>query len=635
MIKLYDRIKQTTYSIGTGDIALSGAIAGFSTFSSVYQNNDFLFYCITDGINYEIGSGTYVSSSNTIKRYSIKSTNSNQLVNFGYGLKEIYVNYPATNSVINPYGISSTPQNSGIAFWTSSNLISYSDKFNIDSGNGRIGINKTNPTATIDIGGSSATSSIKASGFFVGNSGVYFPSGNNGLSSYSGGIQLTHFEMNKLDSNLSSILQLSGVVNQNILVKKQNAGTVFAGPPSGCSPPCDPAYPSFRPLTLEDIPDLSSVYGNYNAVLSGIFRSDITAVSGMCVNSSGILNGKINSASGSLNSKIDSISGIVYTSSGALNSRITAVSGYLDNKINSSINPNNILSQFRISTSTTDPLAEGVSQAIYLHPYLGNIISLFNGSAWEAKTFSSILALNAATVTANINYDIFVYLNGSALAFESVVWSNDTSRSVEISLQDGVYCKVNNKTRRYIGSVRKISSSFHNDYSLRLVFNAYNRVRRLSMTSTSDHGWSLTRSYEYTVVNTGLVPTIRFLHGLPEMIDANINLLVELPGVRAGYQLILLDQFYSEYTISNNNVFDDVGPIIYASNSKINAIGQGFYLDGDYQDLIKTVATASMTTELTGYLQLLAVERVPIGVSPIISTNAYIGAVGYNATSYQ
>jgi hypothetical protein len=179
MIKLYDRVKQTTYSIGTGDIALSGAIAGFSTFSSVYQNNDLLFYCITDGINYEIGSGTYVSSSDTIKRYSIKSTNSNQLVNFGYGLKEIYVNYPATNSVFSPYGISSTPQNSGIAFWSSSNSISYSDKFNIDSGNGRIGINKTNPTATIDIGGSSATSSIRASGFVVGNSGVYFPSGSN------------------------------------------------------------------------------------------------------------------------------------------------------------------------------------------------------------------------------------------------------------------------------------------------------------------------------------------------------------------------------------------------------------------------------------------------------------------------
>jgi hypothetical protein len=564
MIKLYDRVKQTTYSIGTGDIALSGSIAGFSTFSSVYQNNDSLFYCITDGINYEIGSGTYISSNDTIKRYSIKSTNSNQLVNFGYGLKEIYVNYPATNSVISPYGVSSTPQNSGIAFWTSSNSLSYSDKFNIDSGNGRIGINKTNPTATIDIGGSSATSSVKASGFFVGNSGVYFPSGNNGLSSYSGGIQLTHFEMNKTDVYSSSVIQLSGIVNQNILLKKQNAGTVFAGPPSGCSPPCDPAYPNFRPLTVEDIPDLSSLYGNYNTINS------------------------------------------------------------------------TLLSQFRISTSTTDPLAEGISQTIYLHPHLGNRISLFNGSTWEAKQFSSSLALNAATVTANINYDIFAYLNGSTLSFESVAWSNNTSRGTEISLQDGVYCKINDKTRRYLGSVRKISSSFYNDYSRRLVFNAYNRVKRLNMTLGNFNSWSLTPSNNYSFVNS-IVPTIRFLYGLPEMLDANINLFVQLPGgVRSSYQLILLDQAYSEEAKANNNIFlGGTEEIIYDRNSKINAIGQGFYIDGDYTDFIKTVATASMTTELTGYLELLAAERVPTGVSPTISFQSYLGAVGYNAISYQ
>ncbi len=628
MIKLYDRVKQTTYSIGTGDIALSGAIAGFSTFSSVYQNNDSLFYCITDGINYEIGSGTYVSSNDTIKRYSIKSTNSNQLVNFGYGLKEIYVNYPATNSVISPYGVSSTPQNSGIAFWTSSNSLSYSDKFNIDSGNGRIGINKTNPTATIDIGGSSATSNVKASGFFVGNSGVYFPSGNNGLSSYSGGIQLTHFEMNKTDVYSSSVIQLSGIVNQNILLKKQNAGTVFAGPPSGCSPPCDPAYPNFRPLTVEDIPDLSSLYGDYNIVLSGILNERIVSVSG-------ILNNRIVSVSGTLNDRIVSVSGTlndrIVSVSGTLNDRIVSVSGTLNNTINSTL-----LSQFRISTSTTDPLAEGTSQTIYLHPHLGNRISLFNGSTWEAKQFSSSLALNATSVTANINYDIFAYLNGSTLSFESVAWSNNVSRSTEISLQDGVYCKINDKTRRYLGSVRKISSSFYNDYSRRLVFNAYNRVKRLNMTFGNFNSWSLTPSYNYSFVNS-IVPTIRFLYGLPEMLDANINLFVQLPGgVRSSYQLILLDQAYSEEAKANNNIFFGITEeIIYDRNSKINAIGQGFYIDGDYTDFIQTVATASMTTELTGYLELLAAERVPYGVSPTIGFQSYLGAVGYNAISYQ
>ena len=85
-----------------------------------------------------------------------------------------------------------------------------------------------------------------------------------------------HFEENETESTTGSdlVIDLSGVVNQYILLKQQDKGTVFAGPPSGCvdgSDPCSPNYPTFRTLTLEDIPDLSSLYSAF---------SDITAVSG-------------------------------------------------------------------------------------------------------------------------------------------------------------------------------------------------------------------------------------------------------------------------------------------------------------------------------------------------------------------
>lgn len=270
MIKLYDRIKEFSYIIGTSNITLAGAIKGFSTFSSVYSNNDKLFYAITDGTNYELGSGIYLSSSNSIQRFVIKSTNSNNLVNFTEGTKEVYVNYPATNAVFNTSGLNLTPQNSGIAFWTSSNSLSYNDKFVIDSGNGRIGINKSNPFYAVDVGGNSPYSTIRASGFIAGNSGIYFPSGNGDLSSYSGGRQLFHFEPNQLSTPLSYILQLSGIVNQNVILKKQNANTVFAGPSGGCIPPCEPSYPTFRQLVKEDIPDL--------VFISGIFQNKINSL---------------------------------------------------------------------------------------------------------------------------------------------------------------------------------------------------------------------------------------------------------------------------------------------------------------------------------------------------------------------
>lgn len=270
-INIYDRIKESSYTIGTGNFALNGAVNGFSSFGSVYSHNDSVFYAATDGTFYEIGSGVYVTGvQNQLVRFPIKSTNSNNKVNFGEGIKEIFVTYPATHAVYIGSGINDNkvPSNSGVAIWLSNNIIGYDDKLVWDSTNSRLGINKTTPIYSIDVGGSAANSFIRSSGVMVGSSGVIFPSGNNGDSSYLGGKQLTHYEMNRLDqyaydnnliNNLtgsSEVIELSGVASNYILFKKQNAGTVFAGPASGCTPPCSPDYPSFRQLTWEDLPKL-------------------------------------------------------------------------------------------------------------------------------------------------------------------------------------------------------------------------------------------------------------------------------------------------------------------------------------------------------------------------------------------
>lgn len=290
-IILYDRIKEISYTIGTGNIALAGSVGGFSSFSSVYSNNDKLFYAITDGVYYEVGSGVYLSS-NQIQRFPLKSTNSNNLVNFPEGLKEIYCTYPATHAIINGSGLNGNngASNSGIAFWSSHNSITYDSNILWDKANSRLGINKNAPSYTLDIGGTAAKSIVRSSGTIVGSSGIYFPSGNNGSSSYFGGRQLTHYEMNQLDqyaynnsligelTGSADVIQLSGSANQFILFKPQTAGLVFAGPASGCTPPCSPGYPSFRPLTLEDIPNLNSLYAT---------KAEILTVSGMVIALSG------------------------------------------------------------------------------------------------------------------------------------------------------------------------------------------------------------------------------------------------------------------------------------------------------------------------------------------------------------
>ncbi len=300
LIKLYDRVKETTYSTGTGSLALNGAAAGFIAFSERYANNEAVFYAITDGNDFEVGSGIFTSGPDQIERFPLRSSNSDAAINFSTGLKEVYVTYPADYTITTASGLGdfSTAQASGVSFWSSSNSLDYDSRIIWDKSEGRLGIRNSSPEYAIDLGGDPIYSNIRASGYLVGASGLTFPAQNNGDVDYSGGQQLAHFEINQLDQHAldnalitgltgsSEVLELSGVVNEYIMLRRQSAGSVFAGPPSGCDP-CFDQYPSFRPLTSYDMPDLSGTYPTYAYVdtTSGNLTGQITDVSGNLDNS--------------------------------------------------------------------------------------------------------------------------------------------------------------------------------------------------------------------------------------------------------------------------------------------------------------------------------------------------------------
>jgi hypothetical protein len=345
-ISIFDRVKELSYTLGTGNLLLNGPVPGFSSFGTRYQNNQNLFYAITDGARYEIGSGVYLN--NQIIRFPFISTNNNNVINFPEGIKEVYATYPATNCVFTASGIQGygSPRSSGIAYWSNANTLNYDSSFVWDETNNRLGVNKNTPLYSIDIGGESNNSLIRSSGLIVGSSGVYFPPQNNGDSSYIGGRQLAHYEVNRLDdyafnnelidqlTGSSHLLELSGVVNQFILLKRQNAGTILAGPPSGCAAPCSPAYPSFRTLTVEDIPNLNSLYLTEQEWVSysGILNNRVTSVSGLITSTSGIFRNDLSVVSGMLVSASGSLRNDLITASGALRSNDTAISGYFQSK---------------------------------------------------------------------------------------------------------------------------------------------------------------------------------------------------------------------------------------------------------------------------------------------------------------
>lgn len=91
-----DRVREITSTTGTGNITLSGAVTGFQTFSSVATvNGQEFYYCIQgSGSEWEVGSG-YLSGSTTLVRNRVySSSNSNALVNFSSGTKDVFITIP-------------------------------------------------------------------------------------------------------------------------------------------------------------------------------------------------------------------------------------------------------------------------------------------------------------------------------------------------------------------------------------------------------------------------------------------------------------------------------------------------------------------------------------------------------------
>lgn len=99
---LADRVRETTNTTGTSSFALAGSVAGFRTFSSVMANSDTTYYAAvtTSGSAWEVGIGTYTTSTNTLTRSTIlSSSNGGSIVSFGTGAKYVFITQPTERAV--------------------------------------------------------------------------------------------------------------------------------------------------------------------------------------------------------------------------------------------------------------------------------------------------------------------------------------------------------------------------------------------------------------------------------------------------------------------------------------------------------------------------------------------------------
>jgi hypothetical protein len=104
MPALADRCKDTTTTTGIGTVTITGTPpTGFVGFSSVYAVGDTVPYAIIaqTGGEWEVGLGTLASSTTITREQVFSSSNSNALVSFSSGTKDVFADLPA--SLVNDY----------------------------------------------------------------------------------------------------------------------------------------------------------------------------------------------------------------------------------------------------------------------------------------------------------------------------------------------------------------------------------------------------------------------------------------------------------------------------------------------------------------------------------------------------
>jgi hypothetical protein len=233
----------------------------------------------------------------------------------------------------------------------------------------------------------------------------------------------------------------------------QTANKVFAGPSSGGA-----ATPAFRALVNDDLPTVSLAKGGTGASLSDpnadriLFWDDSAGAVTWLVPKTGL--------------NIDTTD-IFLGIQQICNTRLTLTSG--------------------TPVTTADVTA---ATSIYVTPYQGAQIALYDGTIWELYSFTEITI--SVPATTSTMYDIFLYLSGGSVVAETVAWTNDTTRATGITLQDGVYVKSGTTSKRYVGSLRTttVSGQTEDSEAKRYVWNYYNRVLRTLLATDATASWT-------------------------------------------------------------------------------------------------------------------------------------------------
>ncbi len=185
---------------------------------------------------------------------------------------------------------------------------------------------------------------------------------------------------------------------------------------------------------------------------------------------------------------------------------------------NNVYNINKSQNDFRLTLTSRTAVTTGDvvnAQTIYLTPYKGNVISLYNGANWVSYESNEIS--KALGTLATGNYDVFCYANSGIPTLEFTAWTNETTRATAIVQQNGVNVKSGDATRRLVGSFRNAGNltstvTISNGTPCTITWNSNAVVNNMPVvfTTTGTLPSGLVAGTTYYVASTGLIDTNTF-----------------------------------------------------------------------------------------------------------------------------
>jgi hypothetical protein len=190
-----------------------------------------------------------------------------------------------------------------------------------------------------------------------------------------------------------------------------------------------------------------------------------------------------------------------------------------------------------------DPISEGTSGTLAYSPYVGDLVAIYDGSAWQAREIDTPL-LDVSALTADQVYDVFAAWSGSAVVLESVAWSNHGAgtgaRATALARQDGALVKSGDATRRYLGTIRTVDDSgvkARDAAQFRYVDNVANRVPYRDTSHDSTDSWSSSgTNLTWAARNGGNAAWVhRWVHGLAQSVRADGAIGIDTSGGADAY----------------------------------------------------------------------------------------------------